>query len=93
MNSSVNGQSTMCSIIEDDFTCEPLYNEIVVENPSVTLIFDIIKGGTLLALDQMDFSIELKLNSCDGDPLACGVLAMSGVQVPCSSFVATQASH
>ena len=92
MNSSPNGQGSMCSIIEGDFICEPLYNEVPLESSNVTLVFDIIKGGTILALEQMDFSIELKLTMCEGDPFACGLLSISGVQLNCSSFVMTQAS-
>ena len=83
----------MCTITEGDFSCEPLYNEVSLDTPNVTLIFDIIKGGTLITLEQLNGTIELQLKSCDGDPLACGQLAMVDVYIPCSSVVTTQARH
>ena len=92
INSSPNGQSSLCAIIDGDFTCEQLYNAVSFETPNVTLEFQIIKEGTILSSNQMNFSIELQLTNCDGDPLACGSLALAGIYIPCSSFVTTQAS-
>jgi len=91
INSSPNGQGSMCTITDGDFTCEQLYNAVSLEVHNVILEFQIVKGGTIFALDQMDFSIELKLNNCDGDLFACSSLVMSGVHIPCSSFVTTEA--
>lgn len=84
---------SMCTITGDEFFCEPIYNAVLLHNPSVTLELNLIMRGMLLGSDQIDSSTEIQILNCDGDPLACGILSLEGVHIPCSSFVTTQASH
>ena len=48
--------------------------------------------GQVVDADAMDFSVEVRLANCDGGFIACGLLGAAGIEIPCSTYITTQAS-
>ena len=57
-------QSTSCTISNDTFSCDRLYDVVDIETPNVTIDLEFAMEGEIIDSDAMDFSVEVRLSNC-----------------------------
>jgi hypothetical protein len=85
-------QAALCTIQDSAFTCDRLYDSKPIETPNVSLDIEFGMSGTVMSGNSMNFAVEVYLANCDGGPIACGLLGLVGITIPCSTFISTSAS-
>jgi len=85
-------QHSLCALSEGEFSCQQLSNSVPIETPNVDLELEFGMQGSIVNEDRMSFTVEVRLTECDGGPIACGLLNWSGISIPCSTVVSTNAT-
>ena len=58
----------------------------------MTLDLEFTMEGSVQDRNELEFIVEIHLTNCDGGPIACGLLEVAEIILPCSSFIRTEAS-
>jgi hypothetical protein len=85
-------QSTLCSITDLSFQCVRISDFVPLNTPNVTLELEFGMDGYIMDTESMNFEVEVRLMNCDGGIIACGLLSLAGINIPCSTFITTHAS-